>query len=66
MSNNWAIAECVHRIMQDRMRKEIADSPFMTTIDNQTWISIHIYVMKDFVHVPMLLALERVVWGLWI
>ena len=31
-----------------------------TTIDCQTWISIHVYVVKEYVCVPMLLTLERV------
>ena len=32
-------------------------------MDCQTWISIHVYVVKEFVCVPMLLTLERVIGG---
>ena len=35
----------------------------VTIVDCQTWISIHVYVVKDFVCVPMLLTLERVTGG---
>jgi len=32
----------------------------VTSIDNESWISVHVYVVIDFVCVPLLLHLERV------
>jgi hypothetical protein len=32
----------------------------VTTMDNGTWVSIHVYVVKDYERLPMLAALEHV------
>jgi hypothetical protein len=32
----------------------------VTTLDNWQWISVHVYVMKDWCRFPILLTLERV------
>jgi hypothetical protein len=31
-------------------------------MDNDNWISIHAYVMRNWVKVPMLIFLQRVLW----
>jgi hypothetical protein len=35
----------------------------VTTFDNQSWISIHVYVLVDWERVPLLLSLERLTEG---
>jgi len=35
----------------------------MTSVDNQSWVSIHGYVVKDWCEIPILLTTERVVDG---
>ena len=35
----------------------------VTTVNYQIWISLHVYVVKEFVCVPMLLTLEKVMGG---
>jgi hypothetical protein len=35
----------------------------VTTLDNQSWINIHIYTIQDWERVPMLLCLQRVIEG---
>jgi hypothetical protein len=32
-------------------------------VDNQSWISIHVYIISDWERVPLLLSLERVIEG---
>ena len=70
VSTGWGIAECLQSVVQNRVKAALAKCDFfsltcneVTTVDCQTWISIHVYVVKDFVHVPMLLTLERVIGG---
>jgi hypothetical protein len=35
----------------------------LTTIDNQQWINVHIYVMKKWVWIPILLTFQDVEMG---
>jgi hypothetical protein len=35
----------------------------VTTVDNQSWISIHAYVLVDWERIPLLLSLERLTEG---
>jgi hypothetical protein len=35
----------------------------VTTIDNQSWVSIHCYVVKDWCHLPILISLKQVIEG---
>jgi hypothetical protein len=37
----------------------------VTTLDNWQWISVHVYVMKDWCRFPILLTLERVEMNVW-
>ncbi len=36
----------------------------VSTMDNQSWLSIHYYVMYNWVRIPMFISLDRVVEGL--
>jgi hypothetical protein len=35
----------------------------VSTIDNRSWLSIHFYVMQNWVNIPILISLDRVVVG---
>jgi hypothetical protein len=35
----------------------------VTMIDNQSWISIHYYVVQDWCRLPILISLEQVIEG---
>jgi len=35
----------------------------VTMIDNQSWVSIHAYLVEGFKHIPILLNLKRLVGG---
>ena len=70
VSTGWGIAECVHVVVQNRVKLALQEYQFfsltcdeVTTVDYQTWISVHVYVVKDYVCVPLLLTLERVTGG---
>jgi hypothetical protein len=36
----------------------------VSTVNNQEWLSIHYYVVQNWVRIPILISLERVVVGL--
>ncbi len=36
----------------------------MNTIDNQSWLLVHKYVVYNWLHIPIFLSIERVVIGL--
>ena len=65
VSIGWGIAECLQTVVQNWVKAPLAECDFfsltcdeVTIVDCQTWISIHVYVVKEFVCVPMLLTLE--------
>jgi hypothetical protein len=35
----------------------------VTSVDNQSWLSLHAYIIKEWSQIPILLSLERVVEG---
>jgi hypothetical protein len=71
VNSGWGIAECLGHIIDHAIQQALADCSFfsltcdeVTTVDNQIWISIHVYVVnKEFFRLPYLLALERVEGG---
>ena len=65
VSTSWDIAKCLHVVVQNHVKAAFAGYYFfslkcdeVTTVDCQTWISVHVYVVKEYVRVPMLLTLE--------
>ena len=70
VSTGWGIAECLQFVVQNQIKVALAQCEFFSltcdeviTVVCQTWISIHVYVVNEFVCVPMLLTLERVTVG---
>ncbi len=67
-SMGWVMAKCMHKQIINRVKEVIASSKYLalsfnevTTIDNQSWISIHSYVVQDWCHIHVLISLEQVI-----
>jgi hypothetical protein len=71
VSSGWGIVECLGEVVDHCIQKALAECSFfsltcdeVTIVDNQIWISVHVYVVKnDYFRMPYLLALERVEGG---
>ena len=66
----WELAECLYKQVQAKTKAVMKATRFfsitcdeVSTLDTQSWISIHGYVCEDWQWKPMLLSLERVVSG---
>lgn len=66
-NSGWVIAEFMNLQVLEKQRETVKSAKYfsvtcdeVTTIDNGTWVSVHMYVMKDFERFHMLAALERV------
>jgi len=53
-SNKWEMAKCMHKIVLQNTKTIVGDSTFftlsvneVTTIDNQQWINVHVYMMQN-------------------
>ena len=69
-SAGWELAECLFHQVQRKTTKVISKARFfsvtgdeVTTLDMQSWISIHGYVCENWNKKSMLLSLERVMGG---
>jgi hypothetical protein len=65
--SGWEMTESLFNIVQARTKKVVSTALYfsitcdeVTTLDNQSWISIHVYTIQDWVKVPMLLYLQCV------
>jgi hypothetical protein len=63
----WDMAKHMHLQVQEKKREVMQATKFfyvtcdeVTTLDNGTWISIHVYVVVGFEWFPMLVALEHI------
>jgi hypothetical protein len=61
------MAKCMHKSVLQNTKTIVWDFAFfglnadeVTTINNQWWISVHVYVMQNWIHIPILLTLEWV------
>jgi hypothetical protein len=66
----WELAQCLYQQVQLKMQAALQEARFfsitcdeVTTLDTQSWISIHGYVCKNWTRKSMLLSLECVVEG---
>jgi hypothetical protein len=64
---DWKMAESLFNIVQEMTKEVVSTTPYfsitydeVTTLNNQYWISIHIYTIQGWKRVPMLLCLQRV------
>jgi hypothetical protein len=68
--SGWKMAESLFNIVQARTKKVVSTALYfsitcdeVTTLDNQSWISIRVYTIQDWVRVPIFLCLQRVTEG---
>jgi hypothetical protein len=64
----WIMSEFIYAQVKDKIRFNIATSNFFalstgeaTSNDNTSWLSMHVYTYKDWVRVPYLLKLSKIV-----
>jgi hypothetical protein len=69
-SAGWEFAESFYNIVQRRTKLVVSGAKYLSlscdevsTVDNQSWISIHAYVLVNWKRVPLLLSLERLTEG---
>jgi hypothetical protein len=62
------MVECIHKQIIKRVKKTITSSKYLalscdevTMIDNQSWISIHSYVVQNWCHILLLISFEHVI-----
>jgi hypothetical protein len=65
-TSGWEMAESLYSVVQNRTKVVVSGTKYLSlscdeviTVDNQSWISIHAYVLVDWERVPLLLSLER-------
>ncbi len=56
-NSGWEMVQNIKIIVQECVFK-ILNANEVTMINNQYWISVHVYMMKNWVHIPILLMLE--------
>lgn len=66
-SSGWQIAEVMHGEVNQKMQEVLANSKYLavtcdevTSIDNASWICIHVYTEQNWTREPMLLSLQHV------
>jgi hypothetical protein len=66
-NSSWDMARHMNLQVIQKMKETIQATRYfavscdeVTTADNGTWISIHVYIVQNFERKPMLVALERV------
>jgi hypothetical protein len=69
-STGWTMVEVMHNVVLRATKVVVQKSPFIsiscdevTTIKNQSWLSIHVYVIKEWKNVLIMLNLQHVVDG---
>jgi hypothetical protein len=69
-TSGWEMAESLYNVVQNCTKVVVSGAKFLSlswdevsTVDNQSWISIHAYVLVDWERVSLLLSLERLTEG---
>ena len=64
-NSSWLIVEYLHKQVMVKSREVLSATKYLaitcdevTTVDNQSWISIHAYCVQDFYRQPILISLE--------
>ena len=65
--SGWQIAEYMYAELQLTMKKLVQEARYIavmvdevTTVDNGSWLSVHCYVVKNWIRIPLLISLQRV------
>jgi len=66
-NTKWGMVKCMHEIVLKKIIFIVQEFIFFTlnahemmTINNQQWINVHVYVMKNLFHISILCTLEHV------
>ncbi len=66
-TSRWGMAEVMHIVLLEATKVTFVVTPFIvisvdeiTMIDNTQWLSIHLYVVQKWKHIPILLCVEAV------
>lgn len=69
-SSGWEMADYMYEEVKGAIKNEISTARFVamsadevTTVDNGSWISVHAYIVKNWVRVPYLVGLKHLVDG---
>ena len=69
-ASRWNMASSMATVISERTKTLIKEARFLaisadevTTVDNQSWLSLHIYVCRAWKRVPILLCLQRLLDG---
>jgi hypothetical protein len=67
-SSGWIMAEFMYDVVKEEIKAEVHVASYValtcdetTTVDNGSWMSIHAYTCQNWVRVPFLIGLEKVV-----
>jgi hypothetical protein len=67
-SSSWIMAEFMYDVVKEEIKAEVHVASYValtcdetTTVDNGSWMSIHAYTCQNWVRVPFLIGLEKVV-----
>jgi hypothetical protein len=59
----WVMIECMHRQIIKKVKKIVLSCDEVTTIDNQSWISIYSYVVQVWCQILVFISLKQVANG---
>jgi len=69
-SSAWQMAESMYCQVKEVIKRKISTAHFVaitcdevTSVDNGSWICIHVYVVKNFIRSPLLVSLQRLMGG---
>ncbi len=69
-NSSWAMVQHMHGIIFKATKPTMGTSQYLSlicdeisTIDNQSWLSIHVYVVQNWLKILIILSLEGVVVG---
>ena len=69
-SSSWDMVDSMATILVDHIEKILTEARFyaisadkVTTIDHESWLSVHIYIAIGFSCLPILLSLSRLIEG---
>jgi hypothetical protein len=70
VSSGWDMVDSMAAILANHIKKILAEARFytisadeVTTVDHESWLSMHIYIAIGFSRVPILLSLSRLTKG---
>jgi hypothetical protein len=69
-SSGWEMADSMSEVLSTHTKKVLAEARFysvsadeVTTVDHESWLSVHIYISVGFSRLPILLSLSRLTEG---